>query len=215
MGNADNLGGAPPPGPPPRPLGSGPPNWSPGGPLLGSGAPGEVPPSGSPNSGLLSGWRSAIGMFLLHGGTGNHYYYYYNAGAPAWNNNDQGDSDGLCEALSKPHTFASNQAQVAFTMSYLQSIALDYYTTILCFNPSHPLFTNWQAFVNEFFFKFRVFDTVAEAERKLASLRMSTDEHFTAFIVQFEKEAYKTGWNYNALRFQLSEALPKCIHDVL
>ncbi|KAG6885656.1 hypothetical protein C0995_009125 [Termitomyces sp. Mi166 len=35
------------------------------------------------------------------------------------------------------------------------------------------------------------------------------------FIVQFKKEAYKTGWNYNALRFQLSEALPKHIHDVL
>ncbi|KAG6860372.1 hypothetical protein C0995_012096 [Termitomyces sp. Mi166 len=93
-------------------------------------------------------------------------------------------------------------------MSYLQGIALDHYTAILRFNPSHPFFTNWQAFINEFFSKFGVFDMVAEAERKLMSLRMSTDECFTAF------EAYETGWNYNALRFQLSKALPKCIHNV-
>ncbi|KAG6871855.1 hypothetical protein C0995_015672 [Termitomyces sp. Mi166 len=87
-------------------------------------------------------------------------------------------------------------------MSYLQSIALDHYTAILRFNPGHLLFTNWQAFVNKFSFKFGMFDT---------------NEHnkcFTAFIVQFEKKAYETGWNYNALRFQL-KALLKCIHDVL
>ncbi|KAG6886503.1 hypothetical protein C0995_007346, partial [Termitomyces sp. Mi166 len=113
----------------------------------------------------------------------------------------------------KPHTFASNQAWVAFAMFYLQGIALDHYTAILCFNPSHSLFTNWQAFVNKFSSKFGVFDIVAEAERKLASLRMSTDKCFTMFVVQFKKEAYETGWNYNALRFQLSKALPKHIHD--
>ncbi|KAG6871479.1 hypothetical protein C0995_004188 [Termitomyces sp. Mi166 len=116
---------------------------------------------------------------------------------------------------SKLHTFTSDQAWVAFAMSYLQGIALDHYTTILCFNSSHPLFTNWQAFVNEFFSKFGVYDMVTEAERKLTSLRMSTNKCFTAFVVQFEKEAYKISWNYNALRFQLSEALPKHIHDVL
>ncbi|KAG6886902.1 hypothetical protein C0995_003436, partial [Termitomyces sp. Mi166 len=104
---------------------------------------------------------------------------------------------------------------VAFATSYLQSIALDYYTAILCFNPGHLLFINWQAFVNKFFSKFSVFDMVTKAERKLVSLRMSADKRFTAFVVQFEKEAYKTGWNYNALRFQLSKVLPKHIHNVL
>ncbi|KAG6888418.1 hypothetical protein C0995_008331 [Termitomyces sp. Mi166 len=116
---------------------------------------------------------------------------------------------------SKLHTFASDQARVAFAKSYLQGIALDHYTAILYFNPGHLLFTNWQAFVNKFSSKFRVFDIVTKAERKLMSLRISTNEHFTMFVVQFEKEAYKTGWNYNALRFQLSKALLKHIHDVL
>ncbi|KAG6851951.1 hypothetical protein C0995_007885, partial [Termitomyces sp. Mi166 len=67
-------------------------------------------------------------------------------------------------------------------MSYLQGIVLDHYTTILHFNPGHPLFTNWQAFVDKFSSKFSMFDTVAKAERKLMSLRMSTDKCFTMFI---------------------------------
>ncbi|KAG6859936.1 hypothetical protein C0995_001720 [Termitomyces sp. Mi166 len=119
------------------------------------------------------------------------------------------------QTQSKPHTFTSDQAWVAFAISYLQGIALDHYTAILCFNPDHPLFTNWQAFVNKFSFKFSVFDMVAEAERKLVSLRMRANKHFTVFVVQFKKEAYETSWNYNALRFQLSKALPKHIHNVL
>ncbi|KAG6887562.1 hypothetical protein C0995_014341 [Termitomyces sp. Mi166 len=173
-----------------------------------AGSPGGAlpprPPLGPPGSGLPSwlpgnlplssrapgefppgGWGPAIGTFPLQGGAGNHYYYYYNT------------------------------AQVAFATSYLQGIAMDHYTAILCFNPGHPLFTNWQAFINEFFSKFSMFDTVAEAERKLMFLRMSANKCFTMFIVQFEKEAYKTGWNYNTLRFQLSKAMPKRIHDVL
>ncbi|KAG6882758.1 hypothetical protein C0993_009268 [Termitomyces sp. T159_Od127] len=43
----------------------------------------------------------------------------------------------------------------------------------------------------------------------------SNDEQFTTFIVQFEKENYKTSWNYNALQFALCHALPQCIKDIL
>ncbi|KAG6901169.1 hypothetical protein C0995_016103, partial [Termitomyces sp. Mi166 len=72
-------------------------------------------------------------------------------------------------------------------------IALDHYTAILRFNPGHSLSTNWQAFINKFSSKFKVFNMLTEAKRKLVSLRMSTNEHFTMFIVQFKKEAYETG----------------------
>ncbi|KAG5723577.1 hypothetical protein E4T56_gene18117 [Termitomyces sp. T112] len=44
---------------------------------------------------------------------------------------------------------------------------------------------------------------------------MCDNERFTTFIVQFEQEAYKTGWNYNALWFALHRALPQRIKDVL
>ncbi|KAG5333425.1 hypothetical protein C0989_005781, partial [Termitomyces sp. Mn162] len=63
--------------------------------------------------------------------------------------------------------------------------------------------------------KFGVFDTIAEAEENLFNLRMRDNERFTTFIVRFEREAYETGWNYNALRFALRRALPQRIKDVL
>ncbi|KAG6893365.1 hypothetical protein C0992_010302, partial [Termitomyces sp. T32_za158] len=94
-------------------------------------------------------------------------------------------------------------------------IALDHYTALLRYNLRHPLFSDWQAFVQEFLEKFGVYDTVTEAENNLVNLKMSPDKHFTAFLVQFEKEAYKTSWNYHALRYQLSKALPERIHNVL
>ncbi|KAG6860085.1 hypothetical protein C0995_015945 [Termitomyces sp. Mi166 len=80
---------------------------------------------------------------------------------------------------------------------------------------SSPLVWATQTFINKFSSKFEVYDTVAKAERKLVSLRMSIDKCFTVFIIQFEKKAYETGWNYDALRFQLSQALSKHIHNVL
>ncbi|KAG6881798.1 hypothetical protein C0992_000186, partial [Termitomyces sp. T32_za158] len=115
----------------------------------------------------------------------------------------------------KAHTYASDRARVAFASSYLQGIALNHYTALLRYNPRHPLFSDWQAFVQEFSEKFGVYDTVAEAENNLVNLKMSPDERFTAFLVQFEKEAYETSWNYHALRYQLSKALPERIHNVL
>ncbi|KAG6860205.1 hypothetical protein C0995_014376 [Termitomyces sp. Mi166 len=198
MGNTNNLGGTPFFGPPPEPPGSSLPNWLPGSLPLGGGAPEEVPLSGSPDGGPSSKWGLAIMAAEI-----TTIITTMLVPPPR-----------TIMIESKPHTLASDQAQIAFAMSYLQGIALDHYTTILCFNPGHPLFTNWQAFVNKFSSNFRVFDMVFKAERKLVSFRMSANKRFTMFIVQFEKEAYETGWNY-ALRFQLSEALSKHIHDML
>ncbi|KAG6872062.1 hypothetical protein C0992_009917, partial [Termitomyces sp. T32_za158] len=44
---------------------------------------------------------------------------------------------------------------------------------------------------------------------------MCLKERFTTFIICFEKEAYKTGWNYNTLWYALRCALPQRIKDVL
>ncbi|KAG6882966.1 hypothetical protein C0993_008473, partial [Termitomyces sp. T159_Od127] len=78
-----------------------------------------------------------------------------------------------------------------------------------------PVLSDWQAFAQNFLSKFRVFDTVVEAKENLFNLQMCNNEQFTTSIVQFEKEAYETGWNYNALQFALRHALPQCIKDVL
>ncbi|KAG5314509.1 hypothetical protein C0989_001752 [Termitomyces sp. Mn162] len=44
---------------------------------------------------------------------------------------------------------------------------------------------------------------------------MHDNKRFTTFIIRFKREAYKTGWNYNALRFALRRALPQRIKDIL
>ncbi|KAG5347427.1 hypothetical protein C0989_011904, partial [Termitomyces sp. Mn162] len=94
-------------------------------------------------------------------------------------------------------------------------IAFDHYTALLWFNPNNPVLSNWLAFTQEFSSKFGVFDTVVEAEENLFNLRMHDNERFTTFIVRFKREAYETGWNYNALQFALHRALPQRIKDVL
>ncbi|KAG6863649.1 hypothetical protein C0993_010729, partial [Termitomyces sp. T159_Od127] len=116
---------------------------------------------------------------------------------------------------AKPLTFQLESSCVAFAASYLQGIAFDHYMALLWFDPNSPVLSNWQAFAQEFSSKFRVFDTVAEAKENLFNLQMRNNKRFTTFIVQFKKEAYKTGWNYNALQFALHRALPQCIKDVL
>ncbi|KAG6875021.1 hypothetical protein C0993_011193 [Termitomyces sp. T159_Od127] len=94
---------------------------------------------------------------------------------------------------AKPLTFQLESSRVAFAASYLQGIAFDHYTALLWFDPNSPVLSNWQAFAQEFSSKFGVFDTVVEAEENLYNLWMCNDKRFTTFIMQFEKEAYKTG----------------------
>ncbi|KAG6876053.1 hypothetical protein C0993_005944 [Termitomyces sp. T159_Od127] len=116
---------------------------------------------------------------------------------------------------AKPLTFQLESSCGAFATLYLQGITFDYYMVLLWFDPNSPVLSNWQVFAQEFLSKFGVFDTVAEAKENLFNLQMRNDKWFTTFIVHFEKKAYKTGWNYNALWFALCHALPQCIKDIL
>ncbi|KAG5720969.1 hypothetical protein E4T56_gene424 [Termitomyces sp. T112] len=116
---------------------------------------------------------------------------------------------------AKPITFQLQSSQVAFATLYLQGIAFNHYTALLWFDPNNPVLSNWLAFTQEFSSKFHIFDTVAEAEENLFNLQMCNNKCFMTFIVQFEQEAYKTGWNYNALWFALHHTLPQQIKDIL
>ncbi|KAG5347375.1 hypothetical protein C0989_012050 [Termitomyces sp. Mn162] len=116
---------------------------------------------------------------------------------------------------AKPITFQLESSQVAFTMSYLQGIAFNHYMALLQFDPNNTMLSNWLAFIQKFSSKFIVFDTIAEVEENLFNLWMCNNKHFITFIIQFEWEAYKTGWNYNTLQFALCCALLQPIQDIL
>ncbi|KAG6899274.1 hypothetical protein C0993_011745 [Termitomyces sp. T159_Od127] len=85
---------------------------------------------------------------------------------------------------------------------------------LLWFDPNSPVLSNWQVFAQDFLSKFGVFDTVAEAKGNLFNLQMCNDKRFTTFTIHFEKEAYETDWNYNALWFALCCTLPQHIKDI-
>ncbi|KAG6899678.1 hypothetical protein C0993_007989 [Termitomyces sp. T159_Od127] len=98
---------------------------------------------------------------------------------------------------AKPLTFQLESSQVAFATLYLQGIAFNHYMSLLQFDSNSLVLLNWQVFAQKFSSNFDVFDI------------------FTTFIVHFEKEAYKTSWNYNALWFALYHTLPQHIKDIL
>ncbi|KAG6878202.1 hypothetical protein C0992_008491 [Termitomyces sp. T32_za158] len=205
----DNPGGPPPP-----------PRWNPRPPPGGAGPPGGRPPEG---------WGPALGAFLPPQGGNHYYYYYNTGLPPHNPGPQDDERDALaregkldiqkpesftghnprrwrtyltqCLNLfqAKPITFQLDSTRIAFAASYLQGIAFDHYTALLRFEPQNPVLSNWQAFVDEFSTKFGVFDTMAKAEDNIFNLQMHPEEHFTTFIIRFEKEAYKTGWNYSTL----------------
>ncbi|KAG6882307.1 hypothetical protein C0993_011137 [Termitomyces sp. T159_Od127] len=111
--------------------------------------------------------------------------------------------DNICNALTckgklniqKPKSFHSCNPR------------FNHYTALLWFDLNTLVLSNWQAFAQ--------FDTVAEAKENLFDLQMHNDEWFITLIVHFEKEAYDTGWYYNALQFALCHALSQRIKDIL
>ncbi|KAG6904534.1 hypothetical protein DXG01_009209 [Tephrocybe rancida] len=116
---------------------------------------------------------------------------------------------------AKPLTYAQPYLRVAFAASYLKEVALNHYTTHLTYNPNHPMFMDWEAFLYEFSTKFGIPNTRAEAENTLTRLTMKDWERFSMFIICFEQEAFKTGWNERSLRFHLKRSLPKRILDLV
>ncbi|KAG5733079.1 hypothetical protein E4T56_gene3539 [Termitomyces sp. T112] len=226
---------------PPTP--EGPPRWAPG-PALGNvgQTPGRGPPNGRPPGGwgpVMDNFP------LQRGNRNNYYYYYNAGPPPQAQNPQDNTCNALAQEGKldiqkpkpftghdsqkwrifltqcltmfqlKPITFQLESSRVAFAASYLQGIAFDHYTALLWFDPNNSMLSNWLAFTQEFLSKFGVFDTIAEVEENLFNLRMCNNKRFMTFIVQFKWEAYKTGWNYNALQFALHRALPQWIKDVL
>ncbi|KAG6904472.1 hypothetical protein DXG01_009672 [Tephrocybe rancida] len=104
---------------------------------------------------------------------------------------------------------------VAFVSSYLKDTALQHFTAILMYQPDHILFQSWCEFLYEFGLKFGIPNTQGEAKNSLMRTMMRKHEKFTSYKIQFESEAWETGWNWVAIRYVLKRSLPKQILEVL
>ncbi|KAG5727750.1 hypothetical protein E4T56_gene20775 [Termitomyces sp. T112] len=173
---------------PPTPRGPPPSQWAPG---PAPGSVGQNPGGGPPNGGPPGGWGLAMDNFPPQCRNGNHYYYYYNAGPPPQTQNSQDNThDALAREgklnIQKPKPFTS------------------------C-NP-----WKWQIFLTQSFAASYLQGIAFDHYTALLQFNPNNPvlSNWLAFTQEFSK-AYKTGWNYNALRFALRRALPQQIKDIL
>ncbi|KAG6913774.1 hypothetical protein DXG01_004390 [Tephrocybe rancida] len=60
---------------------------------------------------------------------------------------------------AKPPTYAQPYLRVTFAASYLKEVTLNNNTAHLMYNPNHPMFTDWEAFLYKFSTKFGIPNT--------------------------------------------------------
>jgi hypothetical protein len=73
---------------------------------------------------------------------------------------------------SKPVTYVSEMAKVAFAASYLTETALSHYTTLLHYQPNHPTLQNWHDFTSEFGRTFGLANPKVNAQQRIRNFTM-------------------------------------------
>jgi hypothetical protein len=116
---------------------------------------------------------------------------------------------------SKPVTYISEMAKVAFAASYLTETALSHYMTLLHYQPDHLALLNWHDFTSEFGRRFGLANPKVDAQQQIWNFMMGDWERFSNFITRFEQEAYETRWNDEALQSELYQALIPYMKDVM
>ena len=118
----------------------------------------------------------------------------------------------------RPTAFATDRAKVNYAMSYLKGVALawfePYYLEVATPGVPPPLFmTDYEAFCEELKTNFGPSDPVGDAESKLRTLSMKSDQRIAKYVVNFNRLATQVLWGENALRYQFYAGLPDRIKD--
>ena len=103
-------------------------------------------------------------------------------------------------------------------MSYLSGVVLAsfelYYLEIPMPRVPPPLFmTNYEAFYEELKTDFGPSDPVRDAESRLRTLSMKTEQQITKYVVNFNRLATQVLWGENTFWHQFYTGLPDCIKD--
>ena len=118
----------------------------------------------------------------------------------------------------RPSAFATDRAKVNYAMSYLKGVALAWFEPYYLETPTPgvppPLFmTDYDAFCEELKTNFGPSDPVGDAESKLRTLTMKSDQRIAKYVVNFNRLATQVLWGENALRYQFYTGLPDRIKD--
>ena len=118
----------------------------------------------------------------------------------------------------RPSAFATDRAKVNYAMSHLKGVALawfePYYLEVATPGVPPPLFmTDYEAFCEELKTNFGPSDPVGDAESKLRTLLMKSDQRIAKYVVNFNRLATQVLWGENALWYQFHAGLPDRIKD--
>jgi len=116
-------------------------------------------------------------------------------------------SECLTMFQAKPTTYTLERDQVLFATSWLKDNTLRHWTALLWNNPDHPALHQWGAYIKEFTSIFGPHNAAHDAEIALVKLKMFDNNRFSNFLVRFEAEAFKTGWDYQAIAFHLHTSI--------
>jgi hypothetical protein len=116
---------------------------------------------------------------------------------------------------ARPSDFPDQQSRVAFSLSYLKGVPLDWFQGELSCTLTEgeeflDWFTSYSAFVTELQQHFGPQDPVANATNALELLKYKDSMHYT---INFNQHAHRTGWNDVALFHQYYKGLPDRLKD--
>jgi hypothetical protein len=118
----------------------------------------------------------------------------------------------------RPSAFATDRAKVNYAMSYLKGVALAWFELYYLETPTPgvppPLFmTDYDALCEELKTNFGLSDPVGDAEYKLRTLSMKSDQRIAKYVVNFNWLATQVLQGENALWYQFYTGLPDRIKD--
>ena len=113
---------------------------------------------------------------------------------------------------AKPTLYSSSESRVQYAASWFGGAAARYFQTLVereseVSGQYNPALHEWDAFVQVFGRLFGLYDEKLQAQSNLSNAIQKTDEPFADFIVRFEDQALRTGYNEEALRWHLVDQI--------
>ena len=117
-----------------------------------------------------------------------------------------------------PHNFPDEESKVAFVLSYLKGVPLDWFQgemsqAITTTGILPAWFTTYATFLTELKRLFGPRDPVMDATNALEGLKYKDSTKAVRYTIEFNRHAHRTGWNDTALARQYYKGLPDRLKD--